>query len=315
MSIIGYQEVAENTFSQKTIVEAIMSSVHNNAIKAFVSVCLILMLASCNDQQVSNIEKKYQDSIAVLKNQLEQANAQIKVLRFPADQRLNQIAELFNAQEYDKVRKEIKDLRDVFPNAKENAEAEKYSEKVAAIEAAKKAEEERIKALGFKAFKDNSTAKFDNTTYSFSGFTYGRTFTFEYVHDVNEYSYEVADKGHTYILASLSISTKENYASNPKVYACEIKDGKLKEIDDFRIEYASYNTYGASIGNYSETSHDFSKVSSVKYKMAAQIPQSYTSKPIVIIVRKTSGYLSGEISIEEVRKDYEVIKILNRNKL
>lgn len=29
MSIIGYQEVAENTFSQKTIVEAIMSSVHN----------------------------------------------------------------------------------------------------------------------------------------------------------------------------------------------------------------------------------------------------------------------------------------------
>ena len=67
---------------------------------------------------------------------------------------------------------------------------------------------------------------------------------------VNEYSYEVADKGHTYILASLSISTKENYASNPKVYACEIKDGNLKEIDDFRIEYASYNTYGASIGNY-----------------------------------------------------------------
>ena len=125
----------------------------------------------------------------------------------------------------------------------------------------------------------------------------------------------MADKGHTYILASLSISTKENYASNPKVYACEIKDGNLKEIDDFRIEYASYNTYGASIGNYSETSHDFSKVSSVKYKMAAQIPQSYTSKPIVIIVRKTSGYLSGDISIEEVRKDYEVIKILNRNKL
>lgn len=74
MSIIGNQGVAENKFSQKTIVETIMSSVHNIAIKAFVSISLILMLASCNDQQVSNIEKKYQDSIAVLKNQLEQAN-------------------------------------------------------------------------------------------------------------------------------------------------------------------------------------------------------------------------------------------------
>lgn len=169
--------------------------------------------------------------------------------------------------------------------------------------------------MGYKAFKDNPTVKFGNVTYSFSGFTYGRTFTFEYVLDVDEYSYEVADKNCTYILASLSISTKENHASPPRVYACEIVDGKLKEIDDFRIEYATYNTYGASIGNYSETSHDFSKVSSVKYKMAAQIPQSYTSKPIVIIARKTSGYLSGEISVDEVREDYEVVKILNRNRL
>lgn len=265
--------------------------------------------------RITEIEKKYQDSIKVLKKELNEANNKIEILSFPADQRLLHIGELFNSGDYSSVKKEVAELKRVFPNAKESESSNEYLKKIEAIEAAKKAEEERIKALGFKAFKDNSTAKFDNTTYSFSCFTYGRTFTFEYVHDVNEYSYEVADKGHTYILASLSISTKENYASNPKVYACEIKDGNLKEIDDFRIEYASYNTYGASIGNYSETSHDFSKVSSVKYKMAAQIPQSYTSKPIVIIVRKTSGYLSGEISIEEVRKDYEVIKILNRNKL
>lgn len=265
--------------------------------------------------RITEIEKKYQDSIKVLKKELNEANNKIEILSFPADQRLLHIGELFNSGDYSSVKKEVAELKRVFPNAKESESSNEYLKKIEAIEAAKKAEEERIKALGFKAFKDNSIAKFDNTTYSFSGFTYGRTFTFEYVHDVNEYSYEVADKGHTYILASLSISTKENYASNPKVYACEIKDGNLKEIDDFRIEYASYNTYGASIGNYSETSHDFSKVSSVKYKMAAQIPQSYTSKPIVIIVRKTSGYLSGEISIEEVRKDYEVIKILNRNKL
>jgi hypothetical protein len=265
--------------------------------------------------RITEIEKKYQDSIKVLKKELNEANNKIEILSFPADQRLLHIGELFNSGDYSSVKKEVAELKRVFPNAKESESSNEYLKKIEAIEAAKKAEEERIKALGFKAFKDNSTAKFDNTTYSFSGFTYGRTFTFEYVHDVNEYSYEVADKGHTYILASLSISTKENYASNPKVYACEIKDGNLKEIDDFRIEYASYNAYGASIGNYSETSHDFSKVSSVKYKMAAQIPQSYTSKPIVIIVRKTSGYLSGEISIEEVRKDYEVIKILNRNKL
>lgn len=265
--------------------------------------------------QIAEVERKYQDTIMVLKRALSEANAKIEILSYPADQRLAHIGELFNSKDYAGVKKEAAELKRVFPNAKENDGCNEYLKKIEAIEAANKAEEERIKALGYKAFKDNLSVKFDNVTYSFSGFTYGRTFTFEYVHDVDEYSYEVADKKCTYILASLAISTKENYASTPNVYACEIADGKLKEIDDFRIEYASYNTYGASIGNYSETSHDFSKVSSVKYKMAAQIPQSYTSKPIVIIVRKISGYLSGEISIDEVRENYEVIKILNRNRL
>lgn len=265
--------------------------------------------------QVAEVEKKYQDSIELLQHQLDEANGKIEILSFPADQRLAHISELFNSGDYDGVRREAEELKCVFPNAKENNDCNEYLKKIEAIEAAKKAEEERIKALGYKAFSATPTVKFNNVTYSFSGFTYGRTFTFEYVYDVDEYSYEVADKNSTYILASLSISTKENSAPNPRVYACEIVDGRLKEIDDFRIEYASYNTYGASIGNYSETSHDFSKVNSVKYKMAAQIPQSYTSKPIVIIVRKTVGYLSGEISIDEVRENYEVIKILNRNRL
>lgn len=265
--------------------------------------------------KIAEVESKYQDTIKILRHQLSEANEKIGILSYPADQRLAHIGELFNSGDYDGVKKETAELKRVFPNAKENDGCNEYLKKIEAIEAAKKAEEDRIKALGYKAFKDKPTVKFGNVTYSFSGFTYGRTFTFEYVLDVDEYSYEVADKNCTYILASLSISTKENHASPPRVYACEIVDGKLKEIDDFRIEYATYDTYGASIGNYSETSHDFSKVSSVKYKMAAQIPQSYTSKPIVIIAKKTYGYLSGEISIDEVRENYEVIKILNRNRL
>lgn len=292
-------------------------------VNVFLGVAIVTCLfSSCTQTnktdvaaQITEIERKYQDTIKVLKQELSEANAKIEILSYPADQRLAHIVELFNSEDYAGVKKETAELKRVFPNAKENDGCNEFLKKIEAIEAAKKAEEERIKALGFKAFKDNLTVKFDNVIYSFSGFTYGRTFTFEYVLDVDEYSYEVADKNCTYILVSLAISTKENYASNPRVYACEIVDGKLKEIDDFRIEYASYNSYGASIGNYSETSHDFSKVSSVKYKMAAQIPQSYTSKPIVIIVRKSSGYLSGEISIDEVRENYEVVKILNRNRL
>lgn len=295
---------------------------NNRTILLVLAVMISCIFISCSQRgktdvstQISEIELKYQDTIKVLRQELNEAKGKIEILSFPADQRLARIVELFNAEDYSGVKRETAELKRVFPNAKENESCNEYLKKIEAIEVAKKAEEERLKALGFKAFKDNLTVRFNNVTYSFSGFTYGRTFTFDYVLDVDEYSYEVADKNSTYILGSLAISTKENYASTPDVYACEIVDGKLKEIDDFRIEYATYNTYGASIGNYSETSHDFSKVSSVKYKMAAQIPQSYTGKPIVIILKKTSGNMSGGISIDEVRENYEVIKILNRNRL
>lgn len=315
MSIIDYSRTIECLLFLKTT---------PRAVKRFtmlsVGILGIIFVSSCDpkakiDTRLAEIEKKYQDSLSIVRNELKEAKAEIELLSYPADQRLQKAQSLLEAGELDKAADEIEQLKRVFPNSAEASSSSALLAKLSEIKEAKRKEEERIKALGYKAFKDNPTIKFDNVTYSFSGFTFGRTFTFEYVLDVNEYSYEVADKNCTYILASLAISTKENYASNPSVYACEIVDGKLKEIDDFRIEYATYNTYGASIGNYSETSHDFSKVSSVKYKMAAQIPQSYTSKPIVIIVRKISGYLSGEISIDEVRKNYEVIKILNRNRL
>ena len=287
----------------------------------------ICILQSCNQvnnhaEQIARIEKKYQDSIILyqdsiisLNKQLQKANEQITTLEFPADQRFYIIQGLFNNQEYDSVKQKITELKAIFPNAKEIKECDVILSKIEKIEIAKKAEEERLKALGFKVFKDTPKVTLDDVTYTYSGFNYGRTFTFEYIYDVDEYSYTVANKDCTYILASLTISTKKHYAYPQFVGVYEIIDGKLKNISTFRTEYASYNTYGASIGNYSETSHDFSKVSSVKYKMAAEIPLSYTNKPLLILTKKTNSTTSNLLTIEEVKENYEVIKILNRNNL
>ena len=86
----------------------------------------------------------------------------------------------------------------------------------------------------------------------------------------------------------------------------------------FDREYASWRTYGAYIGNYSETSHDFSKVSTVNYKLGAEISLEDAKKPIVIVMFKGDIVGSVEIDgldIEGVKKYCEVIKIINRNKM
>lgn len=171
--------------------------------------------------------------------------------------------------------------------------------------------------MGFKVIKDNLTIwTTDECRCSFGNFHYGRKFVFNYVEDINEYYYRTADKDHIYILADMSIYTKSNYASTPLVLACEIVDGKLSRIGHFVCEYKSYDTYGEYLGTYADTSHDFSKVSTVKYNIAAEISKEKIKHPIVILMFKNNKYDSVEgLTVSDVTEKCDVIKILNRNML
>lgn len=280
----------------------------------------MLFVNSCgvNDSDFNNVLSQL-DSLKTVIGQYEKKCAELRdsvsILKFPADQRYNQIVTLVKGDHFEEARAAIDDLLMVFPESKE---AGLTSEQLAMIEkreAEKKAEEERIKALGFKVFKDQSAVTIGNKTCSFSGFSYGRTFTFDYVSDVGEYCYRTADKDNTFILASMSMSTKEHYASTPSIGVYKIEDGALKLVTTFDDEYASWNTYGAYIGNYSETSHDFAKVSTIRYKIAAEISNEESKIPLVILCEKDGKYPGNDLTIEQVRDNCIVIKILNRNKI
>ena len=239
----------------------------------------------------------------------------IKLLSFPADQRYNQIVKLVESGAFTEARSSINELVRLFPNSKEAEQTKSQLAKIEKKEAQKRAEEERIKALGYKVFKDQGSIAIGASTISFSGFTYGRTFTFDYVNDVSEYYYRTAYKGNTYVLANMSITTKENYADYPSPAVFRIVDGNLSLITTFSREYASWSTYGAYIGNYSENSHDFSKVNTVRFKLGAEISLEDSKLPLVVLTNKDGHYPSSNYTIDEVREKCEVIKILNRNKL
>lgn len=289
-------------------------------ITVLLSMASVLLISACGVNEadyhkalsqidsLKNVIGKYEEKCTVLQDS-------ISLLKFPADQRYNQIVKLVKEERFDEARVAIADLKKVFPKSRE---AELTAGQISAIEkreAEIKAEEERIKALGFKVFKDQATVKFDKKTCSFSGFTYGRTFTFDYVSDVDEYYYRTADKGNTYILANMSMTTKESYASTPSIAVYKIVDGSLNRIASFQEEYASWATYGAYIGNYSETSHDFSKVNTVRWKIAAEISNEESKLPLIILTSKDGTYPDSTLSLNDVREKCEVIKILNRNKI
>lgn len=314
----------------------------NNTIKSIKQVnslfliILLLLLTNCVGTSVHNtvIEERdklikqvdsLNDVITYLNKKNLNLSDSIKILSFPAEQRFFEIEQLIKNNELDKALIRIKQLQQIFPNSEE---ASKLPNQISIIEKKKEAikeEENRRKALGFKIFKDQSQIIInkdnDIVKCTFSNFHFGKDFEFDYIQDVNEYSYRDADKDLTYILADLSISTNLKYAYPPEIFACEISDGKLKRICWFSHEYATWETYGAYIGNYSESSHDFSKVNTVHYKLGGLISQKEAKLPIVILMaknndtKKIKNLLIEGLEIEDANKYCDIIKIINRNKI
>lgn len=267
---------------------------------------------------VLNSERKI---VADLNKTIVYLNDSIKKLQYPADQRLDNIINLIKKDSLDLATVEIENLKVLFPYSKEVKNIHIQTEVINKRREAIQKEQERIKALGFKVLKDKSVvwekkSNGDEMKYTFSNFHFGRQFTFNYINDISEYYYRTADKGNTYILADMSIYTKSDYAYTPSVYACAILDGKLSQIGYFTSEYESYDTYGEYLGNYADTSHDFSKVNTVRYNIAAQISQDEAKLPIVILMIKDDELKSvNGLTVSEVSEKCEVIRILNRTKL
>jgi len=255
---------------------------------------------------LTNVVSSQQASISAMRDS-------IAVLQFPADQRLAKIKRLIADESFAEAKKEIAALQSYFPNSQEATQCPSLVESINSKLAAIEAEKARIKAQGFKVFKDNMSCSDNEENYSFSGFTFGRTFTFDNCYDVDEYSYRTADKDNTYLLFSLRMSTKKKYASPPSIYIYEVSGDRLRRITHCMEEYASWTSYGAKIGNYSDDSHDFSKVNSVNYKFAGEIEQIKTKKTLFVLFSKDGNNLKDELSVEDVHNDCIVIKILNRN--
>ena len=260
------------------------------------------------------------NTLGSLNSEIEALSDSLIILSYPAEHRYNNIVQQIENDSLDIALAEINSLKDVFPHSKEAKDSDKQKSIIENRKAKIKAEEERRMALGFKVFKDNSAIEInkdmDLIKCSFSGFTFGKTFTFDYINDLSEYHYLTADKNNTYVLASMSMTTKAKHVSTPTIYVCVIEDGKLKTLRFFQEKYASWSTYGAYIGNYSENSHDFSKVNTVRYKIAAEISLEDAKRPLVIVARKDGDHSMNDCkTVEEVHEKCHVIKIINRNKI
>lgn len=211
----------------------------------------------------------------------------ITILAFPPDQRLLKIKALIASEDYTSAKSQINQLRKLFPNSSEATISEELSASIIKMEEKKEAELERIKALGFKALSAQTIFTIDYNTITLSKFSLGTQFTFDAYDD--RWFYQTADRGNKFVTAAMSIKSKSKDPKIPEFAIYSINGDKMNYEGKFQTRYARWSDYGAYLGNYHDTNNDFAKVSTVKFKLGAEISEAITSKAFAIICKKENG--------------------------
>lgn len=256
---------------------------------------VIFILVSCsggnNSSEVSN-EKI--DSLTNLLAQKEATIIQLRdtvsMLQYPASQRLDNIKQLIAENNFDAAKNQITELQKIFPNSTETSECNSLTQTINTKIAEIEAEKQRIKALGFKALKVESKVVVDYNTVTFNNISIDK----EFIHDVygtysgSQWYYNTADRGNKFITAAMSVNSTSKDPEIPTLAFYNINGENLELQGTFRIEMARWDDYGTYLGNYNDNNNDFSKVSTVKFKLGCELPEEDFAKPYVVVLKKSN---------------------------
>lgn len=254
-----------------------------------------LALVSCeNNQRELNGLKKQVDSLTRAVSQkdsmIAQLNETLVKLQYPADQRMTKVQSLIDEGKYEQALGEIRSLKEIFPNSTEANSSSILIETINKKKEEFRKEEERIKALGFKAIKESSNFKIGYNTIAIGSISTGNRFTFDSYDD--SWFYKDADRGTKFVSAQISVTSTDHNPKLPQFAIYKITGGKMTFVDRFMTRFARWRDYGAYLGNYHDSSNDFAKVSTVKFKIGVQVDNTILTGAYAIVVKKENKLYS-----------------------
>ncbi len=213
----------------------------------------------------------------------------ITMLSLPASQRLSLINEQVSNGEYGQAKKSINELNRLFPNSKESQQTTVILQRIDNLIAKQKAEEERIKALGFKALRPVSSVIIDYNRVEISSISVGNTFVFDSYGD--HWRYLQADKGSKYITALMKITSDSKDPSLPQPAIYTIKGDRMVYAGNFTVRFNRWEDYGTYLGNDHDFSNDFAKTNSIRFKIGIEVQNEITQKPYAIVLKKANSLI------------------------
>lgn len=248
-----------------------------------------MALVACTDKQAVEENLRLQSTVdslaAVVKNytgEIAILRDSISILKYPASDRLAAAKSHFAADRFDEAEQELDALGKVFPNSVESRQIPSLRDEIYAGKARIRKEQERIEALGFKAIAQKTTVTVDYNKIVITSPSIGDSFTFDSYDD--HYHYLKADRGNKYVTMSMSMTSTDKNPQMPAFAVYKIVGGKMVFDSNFIVKYARWEDYGTYLGNYTDYSNSFAKVSTVRFKLGAEISADVAQESFAIVM-------------------------------
>ena len=150
--------------------------------------------------------------------------------------------------------------------------------------------------MGFKALKPQTKVFIGYNTVTFSNISVGNKFV-HYVYSTyfgSEWREHTADRGNKYITAAMDVTSTSKNPDIPTLAFYSIHGDILELEGIFRVDMARWSDYSTYLGNEPDLNNDFSKVSTVKFKLGCELPNSLFSKPYIVVLKKCNTQIRNE---------------------
>lgn len=298
-------------------------------------VTMAFIVTSCSQSGSSTSDEKVDSLTSVVAKQTAEIKAltdTIEMLKFPADQRLAKAVENIGNGNLDEAESLLNQIKQLFPNSKEAEDCDAQLQVIADKRQAIIAEQERIKALGFKALSPVSSTTISDVKASFSGFSVGKEFVHDtyYTYGSSRWFFHTADKGNKYITCSMAITTDNSDPNIPNLALYTIEGDRLRLNGTFTIQFARWDDYGTYLGNEPDLHNDFAKVNTVNFKLGCEASDDVFTKPYMVVLKLANTqerhydrfqnppyWYSGDagypstLTIDDFSSNYKAVKIAN----
>lgn len=295
----------------------------------YLTMLIIVILTSCN-----NNNGPKQEDYDKLQAELNDCKKTVDELSNTPQMRLANGQKFQTENDFANAKKEYKDLIEKYPGTDEAKKAATLISEIEKIEIEKKEAEERKKALGFKAIKENTSIKIGDITINFNSVNTASQWNFD--NYGTEYRLRKAERGDVYIVAKVSISADSKDPSLPPISVYQISNGSLKLVGTMGYEFVRWKDYGSYLGNYADYGNDFSHTKTISFNCGLSVSQSIMDKdPVFVVVKKANcfnrtnstygnppvSYTGGNcnikstLTVDDFDNDNYLVKVFNKNKL